>query len=176
MPSHRILFALSLSLSLHLAAFAAADLLCSMQEPRLLPKTLDDSLDVTLRLPTPAAAFEPILKNTLPAPVKRPAKVALVPKPTRTPMATLESRPSIQRKLAEHVFYPAEAIAAGIEGKSRVLLTLDERGRVVDVQLAASSGHAILDQAAIRAAYAMGSLPGQNQREIILPVEFRLQP
>ena len=43
------------------------------------------------------------------------------------------------------------------------------------MQLAASSGHVLLDQAAIKAAFAMGRLPGVSARELILPVIFRLQ-
>ena len=56
----------------------------------------------------------------------------------------------------------------------RLLVRLTPDGRVDDVSVAASSGHAILDNAAIKAAYAMGALPG-GPRELILPVIFQLQ-
>ena len=81
-----------------------------------------------------------------------------------------------RRKLAKHVYYPEEAISAGMEGEVRLLVTLDGDGHIKDVEIADSSGYPILDRAAIRAAYAMGSLPGVDRRELILPVTFRLQP
>lgn len=79
-----------------------------------------------------------------------------------------------QRKLAQHVYYPEEAIRQGLEGEVRLLVTLDASGRVLTVEVAAGSGHAILDEAARSAALAMGSLPEAGVREIILPVVFRL--
>ena len=57
----------------------------------------------------------------------------------------------------------------------RVLVVLDAGGNVEDVRLIASSGHAILDNAAVKAAWAMGRLPGATVRQMILPVSFRLQ-
>jgi protein TonB len=172
MPSHRILFALSLSVLLHLAAFGTSDLLCRMQRKR--PPPARPALSATLRIPVPQRPQEPLLKNTLAATQPQ------VPPEHKKKDHAGRGRPiaesTASRKLAKHVFYPAEAVAAGIEGEVRLLLTLDVDGAVTDVRIAGSSGHAILDQAAIRAAYAMGSLPGANQHEIILPVSFRLQP
>jgi len=171
MPAHRILFALSLSVSLHLVAFGISDLLCRTQVRK--PPSPAAMLDATLRLPLPDPIVEPVLKDTLtrvdaPKPVK---EVHDQPAGGRR-IAEVAAR----RKLARHVFYPEAAVAAGIEGEVRLVLTLDEKGRVRDVQVAGSSGHAILDEAAIRAAYAMGSLPGLDRREVILPVTFQLQP
>ena len=80
-----------------------------------------------------------------------------------------------QRKLSQHLFYPPEAIARGIEGEVRLILKLSADGAVENVSIAASSGSPLLDNAAIKAAYAMGSLTGANSRELILPVIFRLQ-
>jgi protein TonB len=56
-----------------------------------------------------------------------------------------------------------------------LLLVLSEDGTISDVQIAASSGHAMLDNAAIKAAYAMGRLSGVTARQMILPVSFRLR-
>jgi len=47
--------------------------------------------------------------------------------------------------------YTDEALAAGIEGKVRVQVTVDESGKVVDVKLIAGLGHG-LDEAALAAA------------------------
>lgn len=80
-----------------------------------------------------------------------------------------------RRKLARHVFYPEEAIRRGWEGDVRVLVVLDETGRVLSADVAASSGHAVLDEAARSAALAMGSLPDAGVRQFILTVPFRLR-
>ena len=80
-----------------------------------------------------------------------------------------------QRKLSKHLFYPPEAVARGIEGEVRLILRLSASGTVEEVDIAASSGHRILDNAAIKAAYAMGQLTSAGKRELVLPVVFRLQ-
>ena len=56
----------------------------------------------------------------------------------------------------------------------RLILTLSDDGRIVDVGIAASSGHPVLDKAAERAAWAMGRVSWAQSRELILPVIFRL--
>ncbi len=73
------------------------------------------------------------------------------------------------------LFYPPEAVARGIEGEVRLLLTLDAEGAIRDAQVAASSGHKLLDEAAVKAAMAMGRLPETGAREVLLPVVFRLR-
>jgi len=131
-------------------------------------------LDATLRIPVPDMVAEPLLKNTL---VQTESRAK--PKPPKDVKPGIGRRIAesvAKKKLAKHVYYPEAAIAASIERQVRLLLTLNASGGVKDVQIAESSGHAILDQAAIRAAYAMGSLPGLTEHEIILPVTFRLQP
>lgn len=186
MPA-RLALAFALSLALHaVLLFAGAG-----QRP---PPAVPPPLEARLRLP-PAPPAEPLLKNTLEAeaepaakPISQPlppppgsARTAAVapkpvpkpePKPAPTPARELRAA---QKKLAQHQFYPPEAIAAGLEGEVRLLVLLDADGQVSDVQIAASSGHRILDAAAQRAAFAMGSLPGSSRRELILPVVFRLR-
>ena len=80
-------------------------------------------------------------------------------------------------RVAEQATAPGlvELRARGIEGDVRLLLVLNEDGSLADVQIAVSSGHAILDNAAMKAAYAMGRLSGVTAREMILPVSFRLR-
>ena len=127
-------------------------------------------------------AAEALLKNTLdaetPAPEVQPARPPAPPQaasrvPSRpTPKKDVQAA---QRKLSQHVFYPPEAVARGLEGEVRLIVKLAADGQIDDVLLAASSGHALLDNAAIRAAYAMGTLAGTSGRELIVPVYFRLQ-
>ena len=69
----------------------------------------------------------------------------------------------------------AEAIARGLEGEVQVLLVIDENGQVVATRLEQGSGHAILDEAALRAARSLKSLPADAPRQTVLPIPFRLK-
>lgn len=174
MPSHRLLFALSLSVLLHLTAFGTGDLLCRTQARK--PPILPLPIEARLLIPDPAPRFDSLLKDTLSAIDTPPAPPTPPATPQKPGVVKSGARTAAERKLADHVYYPAAAAAAGLEGDVRLLITLDDGGVVQDVQIAAGSGHAILDQAAIRGAWAMHSLPGVGQREIMLPVTFQLRP
>ena len=167
----RLIIALALSLALH-GVLLLPDLL-----KRLAVAPPPPMLQASLRLPPqPERPTEPLLKNTLDAeeisPLESPPPTK--PQPAQKTSAKREIQ-AAQRKLSEHLFYPPEAIARGLEGEVRLILKLSASGAVDDVAIAASSGHPILDNAAIKAAYAMGKLTGATSRELILPVIFRLQ-
>lgn len=174
MPS-RLIFAFSLSLILHLGVplWDALDLAA----PTIPPPPLQ----AELRLPRRplVADSEPLLKNTLEPARSSIKKPPAVVKDKTLSSATRAAPKSVvavaQRKLSKHLFYPPEAVALGLEGDVRLLLILEDDGRIADVSIAASSGHPFLDKAAIRAAYAMGKVDGALSREFILPVVFRLQ-
>ncbi len=182
MPPRRLSFAFAFSLLLHAAVLGSGNFRDLLKPP---PAPM---LQASLRLPpAPPPPAEPLVKNTLdeepeeprppePPPPPPAAKPATKPSPAPRP-AKAEARQvrAAQTKLAEHLYYPAEAIARGLEGETRLILTLADDGSIANVQLAASSGHAILDNAAIKAAFAIGRLPGVTARELILPVIFRLQ-
>lgn len=75
--------------------------------------------------------------------------------------------------------YPAEAIARGIEGTVVLRLTIDEQGRVIEVEVARSSGHAILDEAAVAAVRSWRGRPARRGGRAVrvrqlLPIRFRL--
>ena len=55
------------------------------------------------------------------------------------------------------------------------MLFLDPAGNVIAARLESSSGHALLDDAAVRAARGLRSLPDSAPREALLPVRFRLR-
>ena len=79
-----------------------------------------------------------------------------------------------QTALSDHLFYPPEAVARGIEGEVILLLNLADNGELVSASIARSSGHPLLDQAALDAARHIGALPG-NPRQTLFPVSFRLR-
>lgn len=168
-PSLRLGLSFLASLLLHGLPLAGANL-WQRSVMRLPP------LQVTLPALVDAEPAEDLLKNTL-----SDEEIVAPPRPhtaeTTTPARSAAARPIAvaRRKLAAQVFYPAEAVAAGWEGEVRLLLTLDGAGRIVEVAVAAGSGHAVLDRAAERAAWALGRLDGIAQRELLLPVEFRLR-
>jgi len=172
-PRLTLALALALSLALH-GSLVLPDLL-----GRLAVAPPRPPLQAVLRLPpTPAALpAEPLLKNTLDPqdtpPTIKPAP-ASIPQAKPGPGAKREVR-TAQRKLSEHLFYPAEAVARGIEGEVRLIVRLSADGTVENVSIAASSGYPLLDNAAIKAAFAMGRLSGASARELIVPVIFRLE-
>ena len=179
---YRLILALALSFALH-GAVLVPDLVKRL--PTTPPRP---ALQAMLRMPpTPEPPrAESLLKNTLdeevapkevePPPPPKPVEPARKPEPKPVPKNTQKRDIQIaQRKLSEQQFYPPEAVAQDIEGEVRLIIKLSDSGEVLDVSVAASSGHAILDNAAIRAAYAMGALTGVTSRELILPVIFRLE-
>jgi protein TonB len=143
-----------------------------------------------------AAILAPLWLETAPAPSAR-IEARLLPAPAPEPMAeeastdaspeprTLPREPALpqrleggslrraQAALSQHLFYPPDAIAQGLEGDVILLLTLAPNGQLASAEIARSSGHALLDQAALDAARHISMLPG-NPRQTLFPVKFRL--
>jgi protein TonB len=133
----------------------------------------------------------PVLQAMLAAPVlatkrvEEPEPPEPVAPPTRPPAPTISPKPLPPRPLkgralntamaalVKEDFYPREAIERGIEGDVIVLLTLTASGGVADATVATSSGHAMLDAAALTAVRRIAGLPSA-QRQVLLPVQFRL--
>lgn len=176
MPS-RLILALALSLALH-----ASLLLPPVRKPDGPPR--QPALEALLRLPakTEVSDGEALLKNTLaveraPAAAKPPPPAPPAPRASQ-PVAKTSVRREVeaaQRKLSPHLYYPPEAVARGLEGEVRLILTLGDDGSIAEVSIGTSSGHPILDKAAIKAAYAMGKVNWAHSHELILPVIFRLE-
>lgn len=168
MPSRRLLLAYVASLSLHALLLGGG----TMLDPR---RTKPEAPPATPAMLAARLSRTPdsVLKDTLAeadAPTAPASDASSAGAPGRKSVA------AARRQLAEHLYYPPEAIAEGLEGEVRLLLTLATDGTILDATIAASSGHALLDQAALRAARAMGRMVGADRREMILPVTFRLRP
>lgn len=162
----RLYLALTLSLALHTALIAAPAWLAVRQRP------------------SPTASIEARL---LPPPEQREAMAEAVSteasgidpaeiRPHLTAPRALQgsSLRRAQSALSEHLFYPPEAVTRGLEGEVVLLLVLANNGQLISAEIARSSGHALLDQAALDAARHIGALPG-NPRQTLFPVNFRLQ-
>jgi protein TonB len=124
--------------------------------PLLLPRELPRNASAIV------AVSAPRLAGTSPVP-DIPARLS--------GEAALKAAEQLRRELP----YPREAIERGLEGEALVLLFLDASGTVIAARLEASSGHALLDDAAVRAARSLHSLPDSAPREALLPVRFRLR-
>lgn len=103
-----------------------------------------------------------------------PTPMPLEPKPTALPGSVAAITQAASRQIAQYLFYPPEAIAMGLQGEATVRVYLDERGDAIAARLERSSGYPLLDDAAVRAAQAVRSMPDGAARELLLPVRFRL--
>lgn len=179
--NYRLVLALALSLILHFAPFISA-----LISPPTPPVRQSPPIEARLRPPAPTPASQaPLLmpEQTAPPPAASLAKVSL-PKPHQ-PRIIRESpgRKNWQEEVRQQLkkmdergqFYPAAAIAQGLEGEALVLLIIDENGQVSAARLEQSSGHRLLDDAALRAVRSLRSLPADAPRDTLLPVRFRLK-
>lgn len=165
--------ALGASLILHLLPFVDAWQTAPVSPPEETPP-----LQARL-IPSPFQAASP--EFLLPEP--ETMKGASIDKPIpRAQSATKEIRKTWTQAIGEQfsaqqregLFYPEEAIQQGLEGEALVLLLLNEQGQVVAARIEESSGHAMLDDAALRAVRRLRTLPADAPMESLLPVRFRI--
>ena len=130
--------------------------------------------------PKPVATEEPVIKSKVEEPMKAEITKPRPPRPKERRAEKAEQLSGQQledalAQLADKLLYPPEAIKHGLQGETVVLLDIGEGGRIASALVASSSGHAVLDQAALRAVRQVGSLsPTLAGRSILLPVRFRL--
>lgn len=170
---YRLFAALALSLSLHVLP-VLPDILTPVppRPPAASP------VQAVLRPPPPVAAESapPLKLPDPPAKAAAPHKPLPLPRKSAGPQTWTQSiREQLKKLDAEGRFYPAEAISRGLEGEVIVLLVIDENGQVVATRVEQGSGHPILDEAALRAARSLSSLPADAPRQTVLPVRFRLR-
>lgn len=157
-------FALLLSLLLHAALILAPTRLAAPPRPSP-PATMELRLALP---PAPEAIAEAVSTEATTSPTPLP------PRPATPASLQGGSLRRAQAALSEHLFYPPDAVARGLEGEVILLLVLADNGQLISASVARSSGHAQLDQAALDAARRIGALPG-NPRQILFPVSFRLE-
>ena len=161
--------ALALSLILH-AAVIAAGAQFAVPAPRT-GQPAQAELKVSLRDRPVEPTLPPLL---LPQVAPRNA-IAVAPVSVFRPRLEGEAALRAVEQLRRELPYPPEAIERGLQGEALVLLFLDASGNAIAARLEATSGHALLDEAAVRAARALRSLPDSAPREVLLPVRFRLR-
>jgi periplasmic protein TonB len=79
----------------------------------------------------------------------------------------------IQRLIQEALVYPPIERKRGAAGEALVAFHIDSAGRAASIELARSTGHPLLDRAALRAVAAAGPLPYVYGR-LEVPVRFQL--
>lgn len=160
-------WALAASLAMHVVLLMPAQWWLRRAQAPLPPLTVQlPPTDLAQAIATQPEMLEEPSDAVPPAPTSGPAD-----KPRELKGRALDSA---MAALTREEFYPREAIRHEIEGRVVLLLTLDVAGRVTAIEVARSSGHAILDDAAVRAATRIVRLPG-GRRQALLPVEFRLE-
>ena len=168
-----LLWAVPCSIAFHFAVISAAQRLISATQR---PPPLSQILHARLLLPPIPSPAETLEKNTLDdePEAQAPERAAVERGDGITPRS--QKLESADKKHSDRVLYPPEAFAMGLEGEAILLVELDAQGRIAQVSIGSSSGHAILDEAAIRYVREMGSLgPGLSGQTIAYPVAFRLR-
>lgn len=87
----------------------------------------------------------------------------------------------VARAVQRDFSYPRAAVRAGLEGQCMVIVTIDAEGRIVRTELDGTSGHDVLDRAALAAATSIKQVPkapielGWTERQVKIPFTFRLR-
>ena len=176
--------ALALSLALHAALFVAGIRLLELPPGTAPPAVAQLTVWLQEQFSAPAPQFI-LPQDTTPA-APEPRRAARTPKPSPDTQRTAPAAATIQvlsgaaarsasEQIAWELFYPPEAIERGLQGEALVLLFLDASGNAIAARLESSSGHALLDDAAVHAARTLRALPESAPREALLPVRFRLR-
>lgn len=123
----------------------------------------------------PPAPAQPQAQNN----TSRPARTTqAASSPTREQLDQ-HLRSSVMDLITRQLTYPAIARRKGWQGVARLELHIEPDGQVSGLHIDASSGYAVLDEAALQSLQ-LANIPGAaqwlhgNAVDIIVPVEFRL--
>lgn len=174
---YRLPLALVASLLLHILPWLLNQ--TSPAKPTPPPKP---SLTATLApqvLPAPAAPPPELILPEPPKPEASPPPKPEKQKPReKQPNSAKTWNQAIAQQLKSlndrHQYYPQEAISQGLQGEVLVLVIIDENGNITAARVEESSGHRLLDDAALRNVRTIRSLPADAPREALLPLRFKL--
>lgn len=139
-----------------------------------------------------AEAARPMTRSADPAPTEQQvvpspaASAAAVASAESTMDRSLQALPPSYRRalirwLERRKFYPPAARRAGLEGQVVLRIRLGRDGTVIETALAGSSGHAVLDEAALDLVGRAGDAPPlpadfpADQAELVAPLSFLLK-
>jgi protein TonB len=174
---YRLPLALVASLLLHILPW-----LLNQIPPPKPPPPPKPSLTATLApqaLPTPVAPPPELILPEPPKPEAPPPPKPEKQKPReKQPNSAKTWNQAIAQQLKSlndrHQYYPQEAISQGLQGEVLVLVIIDENGNITAARIEESSGHRLLDDAALRNVRTIRSLPADAPREALLPLRFKL--
>jgi periplasmic protein TonB len=141
----------------------------------LPPEVIPEPEPVSTPQPTPQATPRPVSTPRPQAAKPRPP----APAPKTTANRVVKAKPDVSRNPPPR--YPESARRAKQEGRVMVRASVSAEGRVQSVRIQRSSGHAVLDRAALDAVRKWRFVPqqvnGQSQAsEVDVPVNFFLTP
>lgn len=65
------------------------------------------------------------------------------------------------------------ALKRHLEGTTTITTTISASGAITNVSVSSSSGHSVLDEAAVAAAYAVGSYPNPTGKTVTVDTNVR---
>ena len=117
------------------------------------------------------------IPDTLPQAIEQPPEI-----PQQQPVPVYSQlQAALQSRLRFNRHYPRSAIRRGWEGRVELAVPIDTQGQIGMVRILQSSGHSLLDQAAIQSIEGLARLPeadillDQQPVEITIPVIYRLE-
>ena len=194
---NRVQLAFLISGMVHLGIFAAGgNFLISSPTVEVTPG--ETRIQVVFNEPAPP------VKETAPpppAPVAEEKAVPLQPPPKELPEPVVEPKkenpteqetnmiPSVEMQGAQYEevdyasnpppIYPRPAVLRNIQGKVLISVNVSERGESLEVKIEQSSGHAILDQAAVEAVQRWRFSPARLGKmairsQVKIPIHFKI--
>ena len=150
-------------------------------EPISRPAVPVISIDIGEDITISPTTFRDNPVEKLPEPREDEARTSLIDEPGFTPMTvppSLTNEREVRRALERE--YPAILRDAGIGGRVLVHFFIDEEGIVRRTLVAATSGHASLDEAALRVAGVARFTPALNLDKLVpvwiqLPITFEVR-
>lgn len=146
--------------------------------PEPAPELIEHVYEPAPAIPASIAPVSPLLDSLPDLPV------ATAPPPPPPPETTFHLggyQDGIERALSAVKRYPRLAISLGLEGTVEIVLVVGRDGRLAgSPRLSSSSGHAVLDEEALRMARAAQPYPPlpdgypEDRAELVVPVVFRL--
>lgn len=150
-------------------------------EPISRPAVPVITIDISEEITISPTTFRDNPVETLPDPREGEARTRLIDQPGFTPMTVpprLTNEREVRRALERE--YPSILRDAGIGGRVFVHFFIDEEGIVRKTLVAATSGHASLDEAALRVASVARFTPALNLDRLVpvwiqLPITFEVR-
>ncbi len=145
------------------------------------PATPVEATDVDIELTIALTTFEDNPVEALPPPPTNDRVVDLSANPVFTPYTVhpeIKNRREVEAALMRE--YPSILRNAGIGGEVVVWFFISEEGMVLDRRVSQSSGHTLLDEAALEVADVFRFTPALNRERIVpvwiqLPITFGVQ-